>query len=222
MSGDGTLTLCLPSILSQCVCELTCLRSQIDNHNGNLTVTETMLYAFACQSGLRTTHYRVADDVAKIRKHNASSREGAAKQDVEAARNGGGDNSFESILLDVFNSDARVALWMNLFGLFHCKDTMVGDAMNRGVSGGEKKRLTTAEMLVVIFFVMLIYEIYTGLDSATLYSVVKWLSQMSHALRPTCLISLLQPPPETFQLFDDVMMISDGVILYHGRETSYS
>ena len=41
--------------------------------------------------------------------------------------------------------------------------------------------------------------------------------QMSHALQTTCLISLLQPPPETFQLFDDVMMISDGLILYHGK-----
>ena len=40
---------------------------------------------------------------------------------------------------------------------------------------------------------------------------------MSHALQTTCLISLLQPPPETFQLFDDVMMISDGLILYHGK-----
>jgi hypothetical protein len=41
---------------------------------------------------------------------------------------------------------------------------------------------------------------------------------MSHASRPTCLISLLQPPPETFQLFDDVIMIADGVVLYHGED----
>ena len=148
---------------------------------------------------------------------------------------------------------------MKMVGLFHCKDTLVGDAMVRGISGGEKKRLTTSEMLVGPRNVLLLDEISTGLDSATLFVIIKWLSQArkmesfnidsfigvcfifwrskeatfearhpvelislvllqaAHAFKSTCLISLLQPPPETFQLFDDVMMISDGLIIYHGE-----
>jgi ABC-type multidrug transport system ATPase subunit len=76
-------------------------------------------------------------------------------------------------------TDARVAVWMNMVGLIHCKDTNVGDAMNRGVSGGEKKRVTLAEMLVGPRNVMFLDEISTGLDSATLFTIVKSLSQVS-------------------------------------------
>lgn len=66
---------------------------------------------------------------------------------------------------------------MKMVGLFHCKDTLVGDAMVRGISGGEKKRLTTSEMLVGPRNVLLLDEISTGLDSATLFVIIKWLSQ---------------------------------------------
>ncbi|GAX82873.1 hypothetical protein CEUSTIGMA_g10299.t1 [Chlamydomonas eustigma] len=177
---------------------------QMDNHNGNLTVQETLLYAHACQSGLHGTPFQIAQDMLATRN--------AGKGDASTAE-------FEEVLHKAMVSDARVAVWMNMVGLIHCKDTNVGDAMNRGISGGEKKRVTMAEMLVGPRNVMFLDEISTGLDSATLFTIVKSLSQMSHASRPTCLVSLLQPPPETFQLFDDVIMIADGVILYHGPVT---
>jgi ABC-type multidrug transport system ATPase subunit len=41
-------------------------------------------------------------------------------------------------------------------------------------------------------------------------------TQMSHALNLTTVISLLQPPPEVFGLFDDLMLLSAGKLLYHG------
>jgi hypothetical protein len=36
---------------------------------------------------------------------------------------------------------------MKLMGLFHARGTLVGNEINRGISGGEKKRLTTAEQV---------------------------------------------------------------------------
>lgn len=39
---------------------------------------------------------------------------------------------------------------------------------------------------------------------------------MSHALKLTTVISLLQPPPEVFSLFDDLMFLCEGRMLYHG------
>ncbi|GAB9476697.1 Atp-binding protein, partial [Globisporangium polare] len=51
-------------------------------------------------------------------------------------------------------------------GLQNCQDTIVGDAMLRGVSGGERKRVTTGEMEFGMKYVTLMDEISTGLDSA--------------------------------------------------------
>jgi ABC-type multidrug transport system ATPase subunit len=39
---------------------------------------------------------------------------------------------------------------------------------------------------------------------------------MSHALNLTTVISLLQPPPEVFNLFDDLLLLAGGKMLYHG------
>lgn len=53
---------------------------------------------------------------------------------------------------------------LNLLGLCHVKDTLVGDEMLRGISGGEKKRLTSAEALVGPYLALFMDEISTGLD----------------------------------------------------------
>ncbi|KAJ1388741.1 P-loop containing nucleoside triphosphate hydrolase [Sesbania bispinosa] len=85
-----------------------------------------------------------------------------------------------------------------ILGLDICKDTIVGDEMHRGVSGGQKKRVTT------------------GLDSSTTYQIVKCLQQIVHLTEGTILMSLLQPAPETFNLFDDIILISEGQMVYQG------
>lgn len=59
-------------------------------------------------------------------------------------------------------------------------------------------------------------EISTGLDSATTYSVTQTFLDVTHSLRRTIVISLLQPPPEVFHLFDDVLLLTDGLVVYHG------
>lgn len=53
-------------------------------------------------------------------------------------------------------------------------------------------------------------------DSATLFKLIRWLRVISHVLETTTVISLLQPQPETFALFDDVIVMAEGHIVYHG------
>ncbi|CAI7797838.1 unnamed protein product [Closterium sp. NIES-54] len=103
-----------------------------------------------------------------------------------------------------------------MLGLDVCADTMLGDSMRRGISGGQKKRVTTAEALLGAKQVLLLDEISTGLDSATTYQITRCLRNLTHLTNTTTLISLLQPAPETFELFDDVMLMSEGRIVYHG------
>ncbi|CAN0877648.1 Pleiotropic drug resistance protein 1 [Linum grandiflorum] len=105
---------------------------------------------------------------------------------------------------------------MTILGLEICADTLVGDEMVRGISGGQKKRVTTAEMLVGPARALFMDEISTGLDSSTTFQIVNSLKQTIHILDGTALISLLQPAPETYDLFDDIVLLSDGYIVYLG------
>ncbi len=53
-------------------------------------------------------------------------------------------------------------------------------------------------------------EISTGLDSSTTYAIVKFLRDQTHALNYTTMISLLQPAPESYDLFDDILLMAEG------------
>ncbi|XP_074276949.1 ABC transporter G family member 39-like [Silene latifolia] len=97
-----------------------------------------------------------------------------------------------------------------------CADTIVGDDMRRGISGGEKKRLTIGEMLVGPAKFLLMDGISTGLDSSTTFKICKYIGEMVHILDMTIVISLLQPTPETYELFDDIILLSEGQIVYQG------
>jgi ABC-type multidrug transport system ATPase subunit len=59
-------------------------------------------------------------------------------------------------------------------------------------------------------------EISTGLDSSTTFQIVSCLQQLAHLSESTILVSLLQPAPETYELFDEIILMAEGKIVYHG------
>ncbi|KAF6172411.1 hypothetical protein GIB67_025916, partial [Kingdonia uniflora] len=87
---------------------------------------------------------------------------------------------------------------LKILGLNICAYIMVGDDMRRGISG---------EMLVGLEKALFMDEISTKLDSSTTFQIVKFMKQMVHIMDVTMTISLLQPQPETFDLFDDVILL---------------
>ncbi|RWW57550.1 hypothetical protein BHE74_00035651 [Ensete ventricosum] len=72
------------------------------------------------------------------------------------------------------------------------------------------------EMLVGPARALFMDEISTGLDSSTTFQIVNSLRQSVHILGGTAVISLLQPAPETYELFDDIILLSDGQVVYQG------
>ncbi|KAL3156297.1 hypothetical protein ABBQ32_012567 [Trebouxia sp. C0010 RCD-2024] len=72
------------------------------------------------------------------------------------------------------------------------------------------------EMMVGPRLVMMMDEISTGLDSSTTFQMVQCLRHMAHLQRATICIALLQPAPEVFDLFDDIMVLAEGSMVYHG------
>lgn len=103
---------------------------------------------------------------------------------------------------------------LKVLGLSRCQHTIVGNALLRGISGGEKKRLTTAEMTGGQVNVLLMDSISTGLDSAATFDICKTLSICTQALQANIVVCLLQPPPEVFDLFDDVILMDSGMYLH--------
>ena len=58
--------------------------------------------------------------------------------------------------------------------------------------------------------VMMMDEISTGLDSSTTFQMVQSIRHMAHLQRATICVALLQPAPEVFDLFDDIMVLAQG------------
>ncbi len=82
--------------------------------------------------------------------------------------------------------------------------------------GGSMKMFIAGEMIVGPTKALFMDEISTGLDSSTTFQIVACLRQFCHVMEATIFMSLLQPAPETFDLFDDVVLLSEGEVVYHG------
>ncbi|MBA0604820.1 hypothetical protein Godav_017455, partial [Gossypium davidsonii] len=105
---------------------------------------------------------------------------------------------------------------LKVLGLDVCSETVVGSDMQRGVSGGQRKRVTTGEMIVGPRKTLFMDEISTGLDSSTTFQIVKCVKNFVHLMEGTVLMGLLQPAPETYELFDNIMFLSEGYMVYQG------
>ncbi|KAK1422304.1 hypothetical protein QVD17_25323 [Tagetes erecta] len=176
--------------------------SQYDVHVGEMTVKETFDFAARCQ-GVGSKIELLAE---------------LARREKQAGIFPEADVDFfmKGTAIEGDGSSLVTYYILRILGLDMCRDTYVGDAMRKGISGGQKKRVTTGEMLVGPAKTLFMDEISTGLDSSTTFQIVKCLQQIAHFTESTILMSLLQPAPETFDLFDDIILLSEGQIVYQG------
>ncbi|KAG6611838.1 Pleiotropic drug resistance protein 3 [Phytophthora cinnamomi] len=98
-------------------------------------------------------------------------------------------------------------------GLKTCQDTRIGDDLIRGISGGERRRVTTGEMLFGPWkYATFMDEVTTGLDSATAFDIVSSQRDFAKKLQQTVVMALLQPTPEVFELFDNVLLLNNALL----------
>lgn len=176
--------------------------SQHDIHIGEMTVRETLAFSARCQ-GVGANYEMLAE-------LSRREKEANIKPDPDL------DIYMKAASLEGQEASVVTEYVIKILGLEVCADIVVGDEMFRGISGGQKKRVTTGEMMVGPSRVLFMDDISTGLDSSTTFQIVNSIRQSIHILQGTCVISLLQPAPETYNLFDDVILLSDGQVVYQG------
>ncbi|KAI4304816.1 hypothetical protein MLD38_040281 [Melastoma candidum] len=101
-------------------------------------------------------------------------------------------------------------------GLQECADRVIGSWQRRGISGGEKKRLSIALEILTNPSLLFLDEPTSGLDSASAFFVVLTLRNIACNGR-TVISSIHQPSSEVFTLFDDLCLLSGGEMVYHGE-----
>ncbi|KAI4355588.1 hypothetical protein L6164_004346 [Bauhinia variegata] len=142
--------------------------SQNDVHVGEMTVKETLDFSARCQGV--GTRYDLLAELAR--------REKEAGIFPEAEL----DLFMKATAMEGTESSLFTDYTLKILGLDICKDTIVGDDMHRGVSGGQKKRVTTGEMIVGPTKTLFMDEISTGLDTSRFFKqllVVFLIQQMA-------------------------------------------
>ncbi|GMI97568.1 polar auxin transport inhibitor sensitive 1, PLEIOTROPIC DRUG RESISTANCE 9 [Hibiscus trionum] len=176
--------------------------SQDDLHIPEMTVRETLDFSSRCQ-GLGNRE-ELMKEVSRREKHAGIVPDPDIDTYMKATSMKGASGTLQTDYI------------LKILGLDICAGTIVGDALRRGISGGQKKRLTTGEIIVGPIKTLFMDEITNGLDSSTAFQIIACLQQLVHITDATLLVSLLQPAPETFQLFDDIILMAEGKVVYHG------
>ncbi|OVA08139.1 ABC transporter-like [Macleaya cordata] len=121
-------------------------------------------------------------------------------------------------LSNVFSEEERDEYVSDLLfrlGLVGCADSNVGDAKVRGISGGEKKRLSLACELIASPSVIFADEPTTGLDAFQAEKVMETLSQLAWDGH-TVICSIHQPRGSVYVKFDDILLLAEGAVVYAG------
>ena len=114
--------------------------------------------------------------------------------------------------------EAQVERMIEMLGLTECADTVVGNELIKGISGGERKRTAIGIELITSPDILFLDEPTSGLDSYAAYNVVQLLRQLARS-GCTVLTTIHQPSSEVFFLFDNVTLLLGGGRLIYDAAT---
>ncbi|MCO5548670.1 hypothetical protein L7F22_002129 [Adiantum nelumboides] len=117
--------------------------------------------------------------------------------------------------MDAREKEAIVESVIREMGLMECANTKVGNWHLRGISGGEKRRVSIAIEILMRPRLLFLDEPTSGLDSASSFFVVQTIRTLARDGR-TVIASIHQPSSEVFELFDNLCLLSSGQTIYFG------
>ncbi|KAI1097337.1 ABC-2 type transporter-domain-containing protein [Jackrogersella minutella] len=109
-----------------------------------------------------------------------------------------------------------ITMFLKMFNIEHTRKTVVGDALVRGVSGGERKRVSIAEMMITNACILSWDQANRGLDSSTALDFAKSLRIQTNLYKTSTFVSLYQASENIYKQFDKVLVIDAGKQVYFG------
>ena len=113
------------------------------------------------------------------------------------------------------DKSAKVHSLLSELNLDSCKHSMIGGPFISGISGGEKKRTCIGMELITNPSILFLDEPTSGLDSYTSLLVCKLLVHQA-SLGKTIISTIHQPSSDIFYLFDKLMLLAEGRVVYYG------
>ncbi|XAR69841.1 hypothetical protein NMG60_11001577 [Bertholletia excelsa] len=101
-------------------------------------------------------------------------------------------------------------------GLERCQDTMIGGSFVRGVSGGERKRVSIGNEIIINPSVLLLDEPTSGLDSTTALRIIEIIHDIAETGK-TVITTIHQPSSRLFHKFDKLILLGKGSLLFFGK-----
>ncbi|XP_027149161.1 ABC transporter G family member 25 [Coffea eugenioides] len=101
-------------------------------------------------------------------------------------------------------------------GLVKCENTIIGNSFIRGISGGERKRVSIAHEMLINPSLLILDEPTSGLDSTAAFRLVSTLGSLARKGK-TIVTSVHQPSSRVYQMFDSVLVLSEGRSVYFGK-----
>ncbi|KAF7587765.1 hypothetical protein BBP40_006725 [Aspergillus hancockii] len=105
---------------------------------------------------------------------------------------------------------------MAIFGLSHTVNTKVGDDFVRGVSGGERKRVSIAEVALAQSPIQCWDNSTRGLDSATALEFIRTIRSSVDLSGAASIVALYQASQQAYEAFDKVTVLYEGRQIYFG------
>lgn len=102
-------------------------------------------------------------------------------------------------------------------GLIHQRDVIVGTPLKKGLSGGQKRRLSIACELITMPQILFLDEPTSGLDSKASFEVISTIKHIAKTENIMVIASIHQPSGSTFNLFDKVSFMTNGKMVYFGN-----